>query len=405
MIQGKLKDAPWGTSIRFVILYVLTVACASAALIFADALRPPSIWLVAAEVICLLGVLASLGWLWASLAKGDDGRIPGVKEVVQAAPQVLVRAAVILAGLVGAVLLYGILAFILDLTLFPLTGTQTALLLLEGGAALGALSLSPLPLMLFAGSALGPRQGFHPLREIRSVRGAYLPLMALSLMASAAGALTRLLSSLIPSDVLVLIAFAVLSVTLGTAWLMASMAITRKTSAEGGSSQWWRGWLHTVWDRRIRKGALAATSCLLAFALAFSLLGVAPLAYAAETLDPSAPHPVEPDIYTPPEGEGSSAEGSSSSADASTSADEPSTSGDLGKPTEPDPSSDQDAPDIPALPPEDYYEQPEVAGDSVAIEGEATLVKLSERSYTTVIGGPDIAYEDHAGNIRPSTIP
>ncbi len=401
MIQGKLKDAPGETSIRFVILYVLTVACASAALIFADALRPPSFWLVAAEVICLLGVLASLGLLWVSLSKGGDARISGVREVVQAAPQVLVRAAVTLAGLVGAILLYGILAFILDLTLFPLTGTQTALVLLEGGAALGALALSPVPLMLFAGSAFGHQDGFHPLREIRAVRGAYLPLMALSLAASAVGALTRLLSSFIPSDALALIAFAVLSVTLGTAWLMASMAITRKTSAEGGSSQWWRSWLHTVWNRRIRRGALAATSCLLAFALGFSLLGVAPLAYAAETLDPSAPHPVEPDIYTPPEGEGSSAEGSSSSADASTSADEPSTSGDLGKPTEPDSSSDQDTPDIPALPPEEYYEQPQLEGDPVAIEGEATLVKLSERSYTTVIGGADIAYEDHAGNIRP----
>lgn len=144
---------------------MLTVACASAALIFADALRPPSFWLVAAEVICLLGVLASLGWLWASLAKGDDGRIPGVKEVVRAAPQVLVRAVVILAGLVGAILFYGILAFVLDLTLFPLTGTQTALVLLEIGAALGALALSPVPLMLFSDQPSVSRTA-----SIRSVR-------------------------------------------------------------------------------------------------------------------------------------------------------------------------------------------------------------------------------------------
>ena len=48
MSQGKLKDALRGTGIQSVILFALISAVVSAALVFADALRPPSWGLVVA---------------------------------------------------------------------------------------------------------------------------------------------------------------------------------------------------------------------------------------------------------------------------------------------------------------------------------------------------------------------
>ena len=392
MSQGKLKDALRGTGILSVILFALISAVVSAALVCADALRPPSWGLVVAEVVCIFVAFALICCAWAPLT-GREQKLPA-KAAAKAAPLVLARCGVIIIGLMAAVLLYGVLAFLLDLTLFPLIGTASALTLLEVGAALGAIALSPLPILLLMGASASQGEGFHPLKEVRACQGAYGPILVAAIIFSAASWLLRILCGLIPSDLAALLIFAILSWALGTAWLFTSIVMARKTLQTGGSSAWWASGLKHLWERHLRKGALAATSCLLAFTLGFSLLGAAPLSYAAEILDPSVPQPVEPDVYTPPEDdapapEEDAAQGSQAPASSDADSSQP-----------PDAVPDEEAPEIPALPPEDYYDQPEVEGTPVALEGEATLVQLSERSYTTVIGGADIAYEDHAGNVR-----
>ena len=55
---------------------------------------------------------------------------------------------------------------------------------------------------------------------------------------------------------------------------------------------------------------------------------------------------------------------------------------------------------MPALPPIDYYDQPDLEGAPVAMEEDATLLKTSERTYTTVIGGASVAYETPSGDVR-----
>ncbi len=403
MDQGKIHRYVLGKNVLPVILYAAIVAASSSSLIIADAMKHLSWQLAVGEAICGIIIFLLVCAVWTILAKGaiPSGGMPLRRTILAVVPVVGARVGVIVAALVLAIILYGLAAFFLDLTLFPLIGDAWALVVLEVGAFICALALAPLPLMLLAGSAFAGQCGFHPLREVKAVRGAWLPVAGAAIVATCLGAMGRLLCNLIPHDLVSLICFAVASWLVGVIWIYGSMAAIRRTHAEGGSSQWWHEALRRLWNQRLCKRATAATSCLLAFVLAFSLLGEAPLAYAAEALDPSTPTPVEPDIYTPPEDNGASAaEGSSSSASASNTAD-PSGIQDGPSSTESDLSADQASPDIPALPPEDYYEQPELEGDPVAIEGEATLVKLSERTYTTVIGGADIAYEDHAGNIRP----
>ncbi len=350
---------------------------------------------------CALAAFATL-CIFAGFLDGRTGA-PLKDRVMRAAPGIVGRCALILGSSALVVLAYGILAFLLDLSLFPHIGTQAALMVLESLAMGSALGLAPLPLMLLAGCALAPSPGFHPIRDMRSMRGAYVPVLAASIAAVVLGILIRAASSLIPHEGMALMAFILLSWGLGAVWIFATCAACVRTRAVGGAS-WWRAWVISIWDRHLRKGATATVSCILTFALAFSLLGMGPAAFAEEGAPQPGPAPVEPDVYEVPDDIAPST-GGAPDEDAPSPDGSDHAQASAGEASAPDASSDdqgqQEAPEIPALPPEDYYEQPDVEGVPVAIEGEATLMRLSEKSFSTVIGGADVAYEDAAGNIRP----
>lgn len=86
--------------------------------------------------------------------------------------RILARCILIVAGFSLSIILYGCLAFLLDLFLFPLMGTQAALAVLEAVAVFGSTVLAPLAVMLLTGCVLNRDAGLHPLAEIRCVRGA-----------------------------------------------------------------------------------------------------------------------------------------------------------------------------------------------------------------------------------------
>lgn len=216
-----------------------------------------------------------------------------------------------------------------------------------------------------------------------------------------AGMIIRALLALTGGGAGQLAVYLVISCALGAVTLFLSAELCKRTFSAGGTSAWWRARIHAFWDRRIRKAAVSATSCFLALALAFSL-GAFPLpAIAAGTEEEPAVAPAEADIYTPPEDvqlpedaaeedpalDPEGAQGSENGAE---------------EPAEAETEEEEKAqePEIPALPPEDYYEQPDIEGTPIAISGEETLLKVSEKHYTTVIGGADVAYEDPSGNVR-----
>ncbi len=251
---------------------------ASAAVFVADAVSVRSPLVAVGMMGCALAAFATL-CIFAGFLDGRTGA-PLKDRVMRAAPGIVGRCALILGSSALVVLAYGILAFLLDLSLFPHIGTQAALMVLESLAMGSALGLAPLPLMLLAGCALAPSPGFHPIRDMRSMRGAYVPVLAASIAAVVLGILIRAASSLIPHEGMALMAFILLSWGLGAVWIFATCAACVRTRAVG---------------------ATATVSCILTFALAFSLLGMGPAAFAEEGAPQPGPAPVEPDVYEVPD--------------------------------------------------------------------------------------------------------
>ncbi len=302
------------------------------------------------------------------------------------------------------IILYGLIAFALDLVLFAHIGTQAALAFLEIVAALGAMAVCPFPFMLVAGFALSNDESAHPIKEVRSVAGAYVPLVLLSVFVWAAGGAACGLASLWGSGVFALAFYVIASCLFGCAWLLVSARILTRTHAENGTSRWWQAKVSAFWRRRVSKKAAAITACILACALSFSLFGIPYAAYAEGLPEENAAPPAEPDIYVPtvnteaPASDAGEADASSpSTAPQTGSTDTAETAG--AEDASEAPESDE-TPQMPALPPVEYYEQPDVEGEPVAIEGDTTLMRLSERKYTTIIGGANVAFEDAAGTVQ-----
>lgn len=312
------------------------------------------------------------------------------------APGMFARLLVLGGSAMALVMLYGLLAFALELTVFPLMGDRAALVFLEVVAALIVLAASPVPFMLIGRRIIVSSDSLHPLRELKDMGGAYVPLLALSAAFALLGLISRSACTLIPWEVPALIAFACLSFMLGALWLALSMRACEETVRAGGSTDWWHERARHIWVRHLKRPVSSTVSCFVALALVIALLGDAPQAWADAAANTSGPAPAAPEVYEPQTNTEDAAASLASEASQNNERDAPGAAEAVTSSSTPAASE----PNIPALPPVDYYEQPDLEGTPVALEGEATLLQTSERTFTTVIGGADVAYEDADGNVR-----
>ena len=176
--------------------------------------------------------------------------------------------------------------------------------------------------------------------------------------------------------------------------------------------------------------------CFMAFLLAFSLLGDGLAAYADELRGGEgaseaqaaeegeardvegreAPSPKATATEEPDEADADSAEEDDAAAestasggpDADAGADSVEAAGEAGAPGSGDGDAAggdaaEDAPDPYAIlnAPADYYDEPEPEGELVSTGDGATVYRLSDTEYRTVIGGAATAYVDEEGEARP----
>ena len=349
----------------------------------------PAVWVLASASV---PAMVAMALLFAFLRQegGIVTRLLGI----------LFRGVIAVLGAAAAIAAFGLVAFLLELSLFQSMGTQAALALLEALAYAGAVLLAPLAVMMFAGSYRKQALPPHPVMETRSVRGAYVPIAATTAAAFLTGWLLDFAFSFVPSGLAAASLFCAASAALGAAWLYAVALECRNTRASGGSGDWWKAKARALWARRARRAASAGLSCLLALVLCYSTIGDALPALAEELQDQPANQAADSQVYDPP-ADLQDPDAALGGTDASQPV-EPSGSQDEAAQGEGDSSAVEDAPEpeIPALPPVDYYDQPDLEGEPVAMEDDATLLKTSERTYTTVIGGAAIAYETPSGEVR-----
>ena len=315
---------------------------------------------------------------------------------------VISRCALVAAGLFLATAVFGLVAFLLELSAFSYISTQAALTILETLAFAGAVLLSPVAVMMLAGSYGRESLPPHPIAEAKAARGAYVPIVATTIAASAIGWLSDVACSFAASGVVAVCVLGMASIATGAAWLLAVSWECRQSWLSDGGSEWWKAKVKRVWDRRVGRIARAGVSCFLALALCYSTIGDALPAFAESLNDQPANEPANSQVYEPPSSaaeaepaeEGTDAEPAPSPAAGQEGA--VGSSGDFGAADE----APAPEPDMPALPPIDYYDQPDLEGAPVAMEEDATLLKTSERTYTTVIGGASVAYETPSGDVR-----
>lgn len=319
-------------------------------------------------------------------ALGDlDARSPRIAKAF--ALRVVAIGAVIL----GAAASYGLFALWLQSWLFPAVGFSLSLVALEMSAIFGSLLLLPLIAMVVLGFALPSSTGpcaFAALpAHLGRMRGAYLPMLALCTACACVSWLVGEACAAVPQGIIGLLLHFVVAVPLGCVWLASIAALILDTASHDGRTNVRRALgVDRSWLSLIRR-ARNALSCFLSAALAFSLLGAPSPAWAdepGESLNAAAEEAAN--VYVPPvsgptpfdqpeEGEGEAA-----SDDAS--------------------ESGQDASETRPNAPLDYYSEDVPDGEPVLIEGDATVLKTSERTYTTVIGGTAVAFEDERGQVR-----
>ncbi len=391
-----------------IVMLALSVALASLTL---DIFREFDIVSILCMVLCLacaaIAVMAFQRTLHQELYRDNLAR----RDVLKID---LLRLVLISALLVVVCLLFGITAVVLQFLLIPIFGFSAVIGILEALAVLlGIMSFPLLATVFFVpiasiaptapSTSRSDKAHLHriqngirrlvslarlDLADIKKAAPIYVPLLIVTTAIFVLGAALHLLLALIPLHILHQILSLVLAVFLGVVWLAAIYRLMYDMVLQGNSFNWLRSLHLQTFIHRLQCVSGKATACMLSFVLVFSMLGMAPAAF-AEELEKAASDPGNiADVYEPDQTEREDVQESPAIQTPDTQSESTSNGTDT--------SVDTTAPkkEVTPKPPQDLYPEDKIEGTPVYMEGEATVLQTSEKTFTTVIGGVDVAFED-----------
>ena len=313
--------------------------------------------------------------------------------------------------MLGISVISGFTAIGLQFTIFPMIGYSASLITIKVIAAIIALALLPIVGITFfaplrnvghslaenssASSHKAIRKSLALVRieatDIKDCISAYRPLLTTTIISVVIGVLAHVLLGFIVYKPAYLFLSLLALFTLGFLWVVAACVLCEDAALHKGNIDWERAFHLKRFNNALLRLSSKATACLVTFALAFSMIGGSLQAFAEETSvsddEKSAIDPSEvADVYEPVE----------TKEDVLNPQDQSPVDN---APNDPAPSDDQSK-DIDAKPPQDLYPEQPTEGTPVYMEGEATVLQTSEKTFTTVIGGVDVAYEDERGNLH-----